>query len=88
MPALLDYIFHNLEERNLEKSKIKAYLRYLDELIRHGLPLNKEVTCQRIRLKLIRRLNELNQEQINFYRKDKGDNKEDIGPSEAFRQSD
>lgn len=73
MTGLLDYIFHNIEERNLDRSQIEDYIRYLDELIEGGLPMDKEVTYQAIKLKLIKRLNELNRDQMKFYPGNKED---------------
>lgn len=69
MTGLLDYIFHNVEERDLNRSQIEEYIRYLEELIEGGLPLDKELAYQDIKLKLIKRLSALNQEQIKYYQK-------------------
>ena len=69
MTGLLDYIFYNIDERNLERSRIVDYIRYLDELIEGGLPMYKELDYQAIKLTLIKRLSELNQEQIKYYLK-------------------
>ncbi len=78
MTGLLDSIFNNLEEKNLDRNQIIDYIRYLDEIIAGGLPYEKEIAYQRIKLKLSKRLHELNKEQINFYRK----NKEEKGKKE------
>lgn len=67
MSGLLDYIFNNLDEKNLDRSQIIAYIRYLDELILDGLPLNQERAYQAIKLKLTKRLAELDHDQIKFY---------------------
>lgn len=71
MTGLLDYIFYNIEERNLDRSQIEEYIRYLDEIIEGGLPTDKELVYQAIKLKLIKRLTELSQEQIKYYQKNK-----------------
>jgi hypothetical protein len=63
----------NLEERNLERSRIVDYIRYLNEPIPGGLPLDEELACQAIKRKLLKRLNALNRYQIKFNL----DNKED-----------
>ncbi len=68
MAGLLDYIFSNLEERNLNRSQVEAYIRYLDEIILHGLPLEKELAFQKIKLQLLQRIHQLNREQIRFCR--------------------
>ena len=73
MTGLFDYMFQDIEKRNLDKTEIRAYIRYLDELILGGLPLGKELEFQAIKLKLIKRMNALNQDQIKFYTKDKED---------------
>jgi hypothetical protein len=74
MTGLLDHIFHNLEGRNLDRSQIADYIRYLDELILGGLPLDKELAYQAIKLWLVKRLNALNRDQIKFYPGNKEDN--------------
>ena len=71
MVGLLDYIFSNLEEKNLNRSQVEAYIRYLDEIILHGLSLEKELAFQKIKLQLLQRIHQLNQEQIHFYRSGK-----------------
>ena len=63
---LLDHIFYNLEERDLDRSQIEDYIRYLDEIILQGLPSKKELAYQKIKLQLLKRLNRLNQEPILF----------------------
>jgi hypothetical protein len=73
MTGLLDHIFHNLEERNLGRSQIVDYIGYLDELILGGLLLDKELEYQAIKLRLVKRLNELNRDQIKFYPGNKED---------------
>lgn len=73
MRGLLDYVFYNLEERDLDRSQIAAYIRYLDEILLQGLSPEKELAYQTIKLQLLKRLNELNQEQIQFYRKEEED---------------
>jgi len=70
MTGLLDYIFSNIEEKDLDRAQIVAYVRFLDEIILQGLPLEKELHYQAIKLKLISRMNALNQEQMKFYRKE------------------
>jgi hypothetical protein len=67
MTGLLDYIFRNLEEKELDKEQIIAYIRYLDEINLNGLPIEKELEYQTIKLKLLKRMNTLHQEQIRFY---------------------
>ncbi|QMU29756.1 hypothetical protein [Adhaeribacter radiodurans] len=67
MARLLDYIFSNLEEKNLNRSQVEAYIRYLDEIILQGLPLEKDLAFQKIKLQLLNRLHQLNQQQIQFY---------------------
>ena len=71
MAGLLDYIFSNLEEKNLDRSQVTAYIRYLDEIILQGLPLEKELAFQKIKLQLLKRFNQLNQKQIQFDRSSK-----------------
>jgi len=78
MTGLLDYIFRDIEEKNLDREQIIAYIRYLDEIILDGLPIAKELEYQAIKLKLLKRMNELHQEQIQFY----PSNKEDKGRKE------
>ena len=78
MMGLLDYIFRDIEEKNLDREQIIAYIRYLDEIILDGLPIAKELEYQAIKLKLLKRMNELHQEQIQFYLS----NKEDKGRKE------
>ena len=68
MAGLLDYIFYNLEERELDRGQIEGYIRYLDEIILQGLSLEKEQTYQTFKLQLLKRLNKLNQKQIQFLR--------------------
>jgi hypothetical protein len=42
-------------------------IRYLDELILGGLPLDKELNYQVIKLRLVKRLTEIAHDQIKFY---------------------
>ncbi|RDC58665.1 hypothetical protein AHMF7616_05346 [Adhaeribacter pallidiroseus] len=60
MAGLLDYIFSHLEDNNLNRSQVEAYLRYLDEIMLQGLPPDKEIAFQKIRLQLLRRMHQLN----------------------------
>lgn len=62
MEGLLDDIFSNLEEKNLNRIQVEAYIRYLDEIILHGLSLDKELAFQKIKLQLLKRMHQLNQE--------------------------
>ena len=71
MTVLLDHIFKNLEATELDRAQIVAYVRYLDELIRNDLPMEKELEYQAIKLRLFSRMNGLNREQLKFYRQDK-----------------
>ncbi|PSR55930.1 hypothetical protein AHMF7605_21705 [Adhaeribacter arboris] len=59
MTSLLDHIFCNLEGRELDRGQIESYIQYLDELILHGLPLEKEKTYHTLKLQLQNRLNNL-----------------------------
>ena len=63
---LLDHIFYNLQKRDLDRSQIEDYVRYLDEIILQGLPLKKELAYQTIKLQLLKKLNKLNQEPVLF----------------------
>ena len=67
MTRILDFIFSNLEEKELDRSQIVAYIRYLDELTADGLPIEKELFYQGVKLQLTKRLNDLNQQQIQYY---------------------
>lgn len=67
MQKLLDHIFYNLEERDLDRSQIESYIRYLDELMLHSLPLEKQVNYHNIKLKLLHRLNKLNRGPSHFF---------------------
>jgi hypothetical protein len=75
MTGPLDHIFYNLDEKSLDRSQIEAYVRYLDAIILGGLTLTKELAYQAIKLKLLKRLNALNQDQIKFYPYNKEDKK-------------
>jgi hypothetical protein len=56
--------FYNIDEIKLDRSQIGGFIRYLDELIEGGLPIEKELGYQAIKLKLTKRLNEMNLAQI------------------------
>jgi hypothetical protein len=73
MTRLLDFIFSNLEEKELDRSQMVAYIRYLDELIADGLPIEKELFYQGVKLQLTKRLNDLNQQQVQYYQQNKAD---------------
>ena len=73
MTRFLDFIFSNLEEKELDRSQIVAYIRYLDELTADGLPIEKELFYQGVKLQLTKRLNDLNQQQIQYYQQNKAD---------------
>lgn len=68
MARLIDSIFSIPEESNLDRSQVEAYIRSLDEIILQGLPLDKELALQKIKLKLLKRLNQLIQDLIPFNR--------------------
>ena len=76
MTGLLDHIFSRIEDKDLDRAQIIAYVQYLDEIIFDGLPLEKEQEYQAIKFKLTSRINALNQEQIKFYNKEKEDKEE------------
>ena len=80
MTRILDFIFSNLEEKELDRSQMVAYIRYLDELTAAGLQLEKELLYQGVKLQLTKRLNDLNQQQIQYYQQ----NKEDKGRKEEL----
>ena len=73
MRGLLDYIFNNIEERNLDQTRITAYIRYLYEIILNGLPIEKELEYHAIKLRLLKRISDLNQQQVKFYLKNPGE---------------
>ena len=50
-----------------------AYIRYLEELIAAGLPIEKELLYQGVKLQLTKRLNDLNQQQVQYYQQNKAD---------------
>ena len=50
-----------------------AYIRYLEELIADGLPIEKELFYQGVKLQLTKRLNDLNQQQVQYYQQNKAD---------------
>jgi GTP-dependent phosphoenolpyruvate carboxykinase len=73
MTRILDFIFSNLEEKALDRSQMVAYIRYLEELIADGLPIEKELFYQGVKLQLTKRLNDLNQQQVQYYQQNKAD---------------
>lgn len=79
MTGLLDYIFQDMEGKNLDRTQIRAYIRYLDELILNGLPLTKELEYQALKLHLIKRMNAFNHEQLKFYYQHKAEKASDGG---------
>ena len=76
MTGNLEHIYSNLQEKELDRTQIIAYVRYLDELIRNGLTMEKELAYQGIKLRLFRRMNALNEQQIKFYPKNQKSNDE------------
>lgn len=72
MTGLPGNIFRDSGEEGLDRNEIFARLRYLEEKIEQGLPIQEELECQAIKLRLLRRLGELIRAQITSMEKHKG----------------
>jgi hypothetical protein len=70
MTGLLDHIFHNLEERKLDRSQIADYFGIRMNLYSVAYHWIKSWPTRR----LVKRLNALNRDQIKFYPGNKEDN--------------
>jgi hypothetical protein len=71
MTGLAGYIFQDFDEKSLDRNEVLHRLMYLDEKIEQGLPMQKELEYQAIKLRLLKRLRELIREQITSIEKHK-----------------
>ena len=71
MTGLPGNIFQDSDEESLDKNEILHRLKNLDERIEQGLPIQKELEYQAIKLRLLKRLSELVREQITYIEKHK-----------------
>ena len=63
MAGLLDYIFTNLDQRQLTRQEILAHLCYLNEIITPEMSVEDQVKYLGYKIKLGRKLTELDKRQ-------------------------
>ena len=63
MSGLIDYIFHNINIAELDRSEVISYSKYISEIFQSNLSVEQKVRFQRIEVLLQKRLKELERTQ-------------------------
>ena len=63
MSGLIDYIFHNINIAELDRSEVISYSKYISEIFQSNLSVEQKVRFQQIEVLLQKRLIELERTQ-------------------------
>ncbi|PSR51966.1 hypothetical protein AHMF7605_29090 [Adhaeribacter arboris] len=64
MAGLIDHIFENIVIKQLTRTDIADYVRYISEILQQNLTLDQKVRYQQLKVQLNQRLRTLNQEEF------------------------